>query len=162
MLLLWNISFCPSRQLQWASNNSLCRISLVCWYMKYTLTSSWQWNKGFFTEWHLPKSARISKPAPRLLTPGRSSSSSLLHIGAPLPQHLIAELVGQLLLYLFHLPSFAVVAQRSCHLLIGHFFTVSFLDSPTMRQGLLVLGGKLECPFVPVHPPDAVLHVAFS
>lgn len=107
------------------------------------------------------KSARISQPAPRLLTPVRSSfDARLLHVGAPLPQHLVAELVGQLLLYLFHLPSFAVVAQRPCHLLIGHLFAVSFLDSPAMCQSLLVFGGKLECPFVSVHPPDTVLHVA--
>lgn len=88
--------------------------------------------------------------------------TSLLHVGAPLPQHLIAELVRQLLLYLFHLPGFAVVAQRSCHLLIGHFFSVSFLDPPAMRESLLVFGGKLKCPFVSVHPPDTVLHVAVS
>lgn len=113
---------------------------------------------GFFT---VTKSARISQPAPRLPTPVRSSiDTRLLHVGAPLPQHLVAELVGQLLLYLFHLSSFAVVAQRPCHLLIGHLFAVSFLDSPAMCQSLLVFGGELECPFVSVHPPDTVLHVA--
>lgn len=77
-----------------------------------------------------------------------------------LPQNLVAELVRQLLLDLLHLSSFAVVAQSSSHLLIGHFFAVSLLDSPAMCQSLFVFGGKLEGPFVSVHPPDTVLHVA--
>lgn len=77
-----------------------------------------------------------------------------------LPQNLITELVRQLLFYLFHLSSFAVVAQGTGHLLIGHFFAVSLLDSPAVCKSLLVFGRKLECPFVSVNPPDTVLHIA--
>lgn len=93
-------------------------------------------------------------------------SVSALHVDFPLQvslaEHVVAELVRQLLLDLLHLAGFAVVAQRTRHLLIGHLFAIPFLDPPAMCQRLLVFGRKLECPFVSVHPPDTVLHVAVS
>lgn len=79
-----------------------------------------------------------------------------------LSQHLVAELIRQLLLDLFHLSRFAVVTQSSRHFLIGHLFAVSLLDPPAMREGLFVFGRELERAFVPVHPPNTVLHVAVS
>lgn len=77
-----------------------------------------------------------------------------------LAQHLITKLVRQLLFDLFHLSGFAIVAQSTSHLLVGHFLAVSLLDSPAVCESLLVFGRKLECPFISVHPPDTVLHVA--
>ena len=75
-------------------------------------------------------------------------------------KNLVAELVGQLLLYLLHFAGLAVVAQGARHLLICHFFSVSLLDPPAVGQGLLVFGGELKGALVSVHPPDALLHVS--
>lgn len=86
----------------------------------------------------------------------------LLPVQMSLAQHLIAELIRQLLLDLLHLSCFAVVTQSSGHFLIGHFFAVPLLDAPAVREDLFVFGGELERALVPVHPPDTVLHVAVS
>lgn len=77
-------------------------------------------------------------------------------------QHVVAELVGQLLLHLFNLPILPIVPQGSGHLLIGHSFAVALLNAPALGQSLLVFGGELEDALVLVHPPDAVAHVAVS
>lgn len=79
---------------------------------------------------------------------------------AALPQHLSTELVCQLLLDLFHLACLAVVAQCPGHFLVGHLLAIALLNTPAVCQGFLVFGGELERAFVPVHPPDALLHVA--
>lgn len=87
-------------------------------------------------------------------------AASARHVAAP--QHVLAELVGQLLLHFFNLPIFSIVPQRPGHLLIGHSFAVSLLNAPAAGQGLLVFGGELEDALVLVHPPDTVAHVAVS
>lgn len=81
---------------------------------------------------------------------------------AEVVQHLLAELVGELLLHLFDLSSFPIVSQSSGHFLVGHLFAVSFLFAPVSRQDFFVFGGELEDALVLVHPPDAVVHVALS
>lgn len=86
--------------------------------------------------------------------------ASTSHVAAP--QHVLAELVGQLLLHFFNLPIFSIVPQGSGHLLIGHFFAVALLSAPAAGQSLLVFGGELEDALVLVHPPDTVAHVAVS
>lgn len=78
------------------------------------------------------------------------------------PQHVVAELVGQLLLHFFNLPIFSIVPQSAGHLLISHFFAISLLNTPAVGQSFLVFGGELEDALVLVHPPDTVAHVAVS
>lgn len=79
---------------------------------------------------------------------------------AEVVQHLLTELVGQLLLHFFDLPSFSIVPQSPGHFLVGHFFAVTFLVTPVGRQSFFVFGGELEDALVLVHPPDALAHVA--
>lgn len=78
------------------------------------------------------------------------------------PEHRLAELVGELLLYFFDLPGFAIVPERSGHLLIGHCFAVALLKAPLAGQNFFVFGGELENALVLVHPPDALTHIAIS
>lgn len=78
------------------------------------------------------------------------------------PEHSLTELVGELLLYLFDLPSFAIVPERSGHLLIGHCFAVALLKAPLAGQSFFVFCGELEDALVLVHPPDTVTHVTIS
>lgn len=78
------------------------------------------------------------------------------------PQHVVAELVGQLLLHFFNLPIFSIVPQSPGHLLISHFFAIPLLNTPAVGQSFLVFGGELEDALVLVHPPDTVAHVAVS
>lgn len=83
-----------------------------------------------------------------------------MHVAAP--QHVVTELVGQLLLHFFNLPIFSIVPQSSGHLLISHFFAIPLLNTPAVGQSFLVFGGELEDALVLVHPPDTVAHVAVS
>lgn len=84
----------------------------------------------------------------------------MLPISDPPSHHLSTKLVGQLLLDFLDLPCLAIVSQSPCHLLVGHFLTIAFLDAPAMRQCFFVFGGELESTFFLVYPPDAVLHVS--
>lgn len=84
----------------------------------------------------------------------------MLPISDPPSHHLSTKLVGQLLLDFLDLSCLAVVSQSPCHLLVGHFLAIAFLDAPAMSQCFLVFGGELESTFFLVHPPDAVLHVS--
>lgn len=83
----------------------------------------------------------------------------MLPISGPPSHHLSTKLVGQLLLNLLDLPCLAIVSQSPCHLLVGHFLAIAFLDAPAMSQCFFVFGGELESTFLLVHPPNAVLHV---
>lgn len=76
------------------------------------------------------------------------------------PEHPLTELIGELLLYFFDLPSFAIVPESPGHLLIGHCFAVALLETPLAGQNLFVFCGELEDALILVHPPDAVAHVA--
>lgn len=76
------------------------------------------------------------------------------------PQDISAELVGEFLLDLFDLPGLAVVAEGSCHLLVGHSLAVALLLAPAAGECLLVFGGELKDASLSVHPPDAVPHVS--
>lgn len=76
-----------------------------------------------------------------------------------LPQHLSTELICQLLLDLFDFTRLAVVAQCPGHFLVGHLLAIALLSAPAVCQCFLVFGRKLESPLLPIHPPDALLHV---
>lgn len=88
------------------------------------------------------------------------SKRIVLSLYASPSHHLSTKLVCQLLLDFFYFPSLAVVSQCPCHLLVGHFLAVAFLDAPTVSQCLFVFGGELESAFLLVHPPDTIFHIS--
>lgn len=90
------------------------------------------------------------------------SSSVMIVTVVEVVQHLLTELVGELLLHFFDLPCFSIVPQSPGHFLVGHFFAVAFLVTPVGRQSFFVFGGELEDALVLVHPPDALAHVTLS
>lgn len=90
------------------------------------------------------------------------SKTIVLPIHTTPSHHLSAKLIGQLLLDLLDLPSLAVVSQCPCHLLVGHFLAVAFLNAPAVSQCFFVLGGELESALILIHPPDAIFHISTS
>ncbi|KAG9345667.1 hypothetical protein JZ751_008811 [Albula glossodonta] len=69
------------------------------------------------------------------------------------------ELVGELAADLHYLPCPAVVAQCTCHLLVGHGLAVALARTPALSQLLLVLGDKVEGAAAAVSPLDGVGHI---
>lgn len=116
------------------------------------IVSLFSWGM-LLVEEHLP---------PRVASPGvPGGGNDVTDAPKPLDDRRV-ELVGEFAAHLYDFARSAVVAQRPCHLLIGHGLAVALALAPALGQLLFVLGDEVEGAAATVRPLDGVSHVGIA